>query len=155
MNNQVIEVLSKEHGQEVKKYWQDKGFDTSDYGFDRNKEDGDECRYYGVLDHAFVFCDLDVVKNYRAEIIELPKTTEELPIPRDVLVRDSESYKWAKRELIADLSKYVFEMPFVCRGKNGKAAVRWEYMKELPTEITKDEAEKMLSELKGVEIKIK
>jgi len=158
MNNTVIEVLNKEHGQEVKKYWKSKRFDTSRFNFSFNEEDGGSRRYYGVINNEFGNYSLKIVKAYGVEIIELPKTTEELPIPRDVLVRDSQDEKWFKRELLADLSRYNIDMPFICRNKSSggsKTILEWRYMQELPPYITKEEAEKMLSELKGIEIKIK
>lgn len=157
MNNQVIEVLNKEHGQKVKKYWESRGVDTGNWYFGFNKEDGDTYVYYGVINGKFNSYSLECVKSRGVEIIELPKTTEELPIPRDVLVRNCETDKWCKRELLADLSKYNIDMPFVCRNKKvyETFATPWRCMKELPTEITKDQAEEMLSQLKGVNIKIK
>lgn len=155
MNNTVIEVLNNKHAKKVKKYWENKGFDTSGYSFVSNKEDGDECRYYGVLNNTFGAWDLEAIGLYKGKIIELPKTTEELPIPRMVMVRDSQDEEWNKEELLADLSRLNVEYPFICRsGTLAAGTYTWRQMKELPTEITKAEAEKMLSELKGIEIKI-
>lgn len=73
-----------------------------------------------------------------------------------VLVRDNDNQTWTKRELLADMSQFNIKYPFVCRDdENLVSTESFVCMKELPTEITKAEAEKTLSELKGIEIKIK
>jgi len=155
MDNQVIEVLNVEHGQQVRMFFENRGIDTDKYLFLQTKESGCAHRYYGVLNHTFGVWGLDSIKNLEAEIIELPKTTEELHIQRDVLVRNNDKQTWKKRVLLADLTKYNVSMPFVCRSECGSHNVPWRQMKELITEITKAEAEEMLTELKGIEIKIK
>lgn len=163
MNNTVIEVLNKEHGQEVKNYWESRGVDVDGFSFRISRESeneygyGYEYRYYGIIDCVFGNYSLDEVKASNAKIIELTelKTPEQLPIPRMVLVSDPELKEWEKKELLADLTKYNVEFPYVCRNDMTNTPVPYRYMKELPKEITKEEAEKLLSELKGEEIKIK
>lgn len=97
-----------------------------------------------------------VKRQMEAQIKKLPKTTEELPIPRDVLVRDKETQKWKKRELLSDLSEFNVQFPFICRDdEEPEVTESFMYMKELSNEITKTEAEVMLSYFTGVETKIK
>ena len=115
INNTVIEVLSEEHGKEVKKYWESKGFDTSEYSFAFNERRGDTHFYYGVIYGEFGNYSLECVKSHGAKVIELPKTKEQLPIPRHVLVRDSIDVEWERRELLVDMSNYGVNTPFVCR----------------------------------------
>ena len=84
MKNQVIEVLDKEHGKKVIEYWKSKGVDTMGMCGSFTKEDGEKCRYYGVIDGCFdCYSERQAAEN-NAEIIELPK--EENSFPRVMLV---------------------------------------------------------------------
>lgn len=79
MKNQVIEVLDIEHGKKVIEYWKSMGFSTTGRNADQTKKSCDTYRYYGVIDNVFDNYNLTKVKNYNAEIIELPtelKNTE-------------------------------------------------------------------------------
>lgn len=157
MNNQVIEVLNKEHGQEVKKYWESRGVDTTRYNFIFTRENKGESRYYGVINGKFGCYTPHFIAWNNCQIIESleQETPEQLPIPRMVMVRNLDNKSWNKRELLADLTQYNVDKSFICRANTGDNPIPWRYMKEVHQEITKDEAEKMLSELKGIEIKIK
>jgi hypothetical protein len=53
LNNFVIECLSIEHGQKLREFFKDKRIDTSNYSFCCNKDDCDNCRYYGVINERF------------------------------------------------------------------------------------------------------
>ena len=82
MENQVIKVLTPEHGEKVIEYWKSKGVDTSTYSGCSCESDGDIHIYYGVINGVF--------NNYRmeqifgsdtVEIIELPEEEFDLTYP--------------------------------------------------------------------------
>ena len=72
MKNQVIEVLNKEHGKKVIEYLKSKGVDVRGFSGDQTREDGDEFRYYGVINNRFNFYTIEFVNKHNAKIIELP-----------------------------------------------------------------------------------
>lgn len=72
LNNTVIEVLNPEHGQQVKKFWQNNGTHLCDLVFSCSKEQGHNCRYYGLINGKFSNYNLTQVKEGEAEIITLP-----------------------------------------------------------------------------------
>ena len=90
MKNQVIEVLDKEHGKKVIEYWKSKGVDTMGMCGSFTKEDYADGRYYGVIENCFDCYTIEFVRNYNAEIIELPKEShkEEKTFPKVMLVSD-------------------------------------------------------------------
>jgi hypothetical protein len=71
--NQVIKVLNKAHGAKVIEYWKSIGVDTKIFTGNATAEAGDNWIYYGVINDRFDNYSLGEVKNYKAEIIELPK----------------------------------------------------------------------------------
>ena len=73
MENQVIEVLNKEHGKKVIEYWKSKGVDTGDVFGGCNKADNDLFRYYGLINNYFSGYSIEYCKSFNAEIIELPE----------------------------------------------------------------------------------
>jgi hypothetical protein len=82
MENQVIKVLTPEHGEKVIEYWKSKGVDTGNYSGCSCESDGDIRIYYGVINGVF--------DNYRmeqifgsdtVEIIELPEEEFDLTYP--------------------------------------------------------------------------
>lgn len=84
MKNQVIKVLSREHGEKVIQYWKDRGIDIK--GFAGNMSNW----YYGVIDGEFNIYGPFKVAKADAEIITLP---EELPekwfiVPTEDTVKD-------------------------------------------------------------------
>jgi len=83
MENEVIEVLDLEHGQKVKKYWEDRGVDTSGYSHTTTKEDNMACRYFGVINGNFENHHIKDVIKFNAKIITLP---EEKTFPRKMKV---------------------------------------------------------------------
>ena len=89
MNNKVIKVLDREHGKKVIEFWKqycDTGALKGDaVGF-----------YYGIINGRFDYRDIDEVKNYNAEIIELP---EEKTYPRVMLVSD-DGINWDTRRVV-------------------------------------------------------
>ena len=98
MKNQVIEVLNKEHGKRVIEYWKSKGVDTMGMCGSFTKEGYADGRYYGVIENCFDCYTIEFVRNYNAEIIELPTESpkEENTFPRVMLVSIDE-IKWHKR----------------------------------------------------------
>ena len=86
MENQVIEVIDREHGRKVIDYWKSKGINTSVLMGIRTKKAGSIFRYYGVIDGCFdCYSERQAAEN-NAEIIEFPK--EEKSFPRVMLVSD-------------------------------------------------------------------
>ena len=74
MKNFVIESLTPEHGKEIIKYIRSLGVDTELYIGDGNKKNGDNYRFYGVINDAFVLLNSFVVKALDIPIITLPTT---------------------------------------------------------------------------------
>ena len=80
MKNQVIKVLSREHGEKVIQYWKDKGIDTG--SFSGNMSDW----YYGVIDGKF-----GIYGSYKedVEVITLPELPEKwFIVPTEDTVKD-------------------------------------------------------------------
>ena len=73
LNNTVIEVLNREHGQKVKKFFQENGISTSHFLFNGNKEDNNAWRYYGLISNEFNFYSWAQVQNAGAKIMILPE----------------------------------------------------------------------------------
>jgi hypothetical protein len=74
MKNQVIKVLTQEHGRKVIEYWKSKGVDTRNmWGFSC-EANNNECIYYGVINGVFDNYRMDQISDDdKVEIIELPK----------------------------------------------------------------------------------
>lgn len=141
MNNKVIEVLNKEHGKKVIEYWKSKGFDTMGMCGSFTKEDGEECRYYGVIQNDFDCYPIEYVRKYNAEIIELPK--EEKTFPRVMLVGD-DGESWYKRVVFMKKCDMFLAWDNAETIENAEftySVSAWRYAKELPekVELTKSE----------------
>lgn len=130
MKNQVIEVLDKEHGKKVIEYWKSKGFDTMGMCGSFTKEDYADGRYYGVIENCFDCYTIEFVRNYNAEIIELP---EEKTFPRVMLVNNGGN-EWHKRVVFMkkcdrylawNKAETIEESESIC----GQTA--WRYAKEI------------------------
>lgn len=78
LNNKVIEVLDLEHGQKVKKFFEDNGVDTNKYDFSTTKKDDCLFIFYGLLNNRFDNYCLKDVKRNNLEIIKLPEEKEEI-----------------------------------------------------------------------------
>ena len=96
MENQVIEVLNKEHGKRVIEYWKSIGVDTTGHIGCANKSDGSLDRFYGVINGAFDNYEEASVIEYNSEIIELP---EEKVYPRVMMV-SANKVEWRKRVVL-------------------------------------------------------
>ena len=72
MKNQVIEVLNKEHGEKVIKYWKSRGVDTLHMNGDCTRDRKYDIRYYGVINDMFDCYSISFVRKHKAKIIELP-----------------------------------------------------------------------------------
>ena len=72
MKNEVIKVLTKEHGKKVIQYWKDRGFNVDGYKGVGNEADCSRYIYYGVINGRFDNYSLEQVQHHGVEIIELP-----------------------------------------------------------------------------------
>jgi hypothetical protein len=82
MKNQVIKVLTPEHGKKVIEYWKFKGVDTDNYSGISCESDGDKYIYYGVINDVFDNYSITYVKDENnVEIIELPEEEFDLTYP--------------------------------------------------------------------------
>lgn len=162
MKNQVIEVLNVEHGKKVIEYWKNRGVDTKDFTGNCTKEINAIYRYYGVINGIFNIYSLKYVNEHNAEIITLPEKT----FPRKMLVWDHDEGNAVERIVlwINPFGKGTY--PIVCVAycseidfNKGEAYYTTQRMhaKELPEvkELTIEEATKKLSEVFGMEVKIK
>lgn len=163
MKNQVIEVLNVEHGKKVIEYWKSRGVDTKDFNGNCSKEINAVYRYYGVINGIFNFHSLKDVNEYNAEIITLP---EEKTFPRKMLVWDNDEGDAVERIVlwINPFGKGI--CPFICVDSCSEInfnkgeeyfTTQWMHAKELPEvkELTIEEAAKKLSEVFGMDVKIK
>ena len=96
MNNKVIKVLDREHEKKVIEFWK-QYCDTVEFRGDTIGS------YYGVISGEFDSWDIDEVKNYNAEIIELP---EERAYPRVMLVSD-DKMNWGKRVVFIEKNRTI------------------------------------------------
>lgn len=162
MKNQVIEVLNKEHGKKVIEYWKNRGFDIRGFIGSCTKEDKNIYRYYGVIDGCFNNYPLEYVNDNNAEIITLPEKT----FPRKMLVWDDNEGDAVEQVVlwINPFGKCIYPIVSVYpiseikynEGSEYSIAL-WKYAKEIPEvkELTIEEAAKKLSEVFGMEVKIK
>ena len=138
MNNKVIKVLDIEHGKKVIKFWKQ----YCDTGLWKGDTVGD---YYGIINGRFYFWTIDEVKNYNAEIIELP---EEKTYPRVMLVSDDKT-KWYKRVVFMEKNGGFLAWGFFETLEEAEKIVSttfWKYAKEIePVEVTLEE----IAEWKG------
>jgi hypothetical protein len=85
MKNQVIKVLTPEHGEKVIEYWKSKGVDTRGKKGSSCESDGNKYIYYGVINGVFDNCSaqqLGVFDNFgKVEIIELPTNKFDMTYP--------------------------------------------------------------------------
>ena len=139
MNNKVIKVLDREHGKRVIEFWKKYCYTGRMIG----DTVGD---YYGLINGRFDFWTIDEVKNYNAEIIELP---EERAYPRVMLVSDDKRW-WYKRVVfmkkcggfLAWINAETLE-----DAEKSKSTDFWKYAKEIePIQVTLEE----IAEWKGV-----
>jgi hypothetical protein len=116
MKNQVIKVLTKEHGKRVIEWFNSQGVDTGNYTGNISEEEGFKCIYFGVINGNFSNYYIENVINNNAEIIKLPEedfdmTTNEGRLayakkhyPIGTVIKSM--YDGAIRELISEPSLY-------------------------------------------------
>ena len=145
MKNQVIEVLNKEHGRKVIEYWKSRGVNTLGMNGSFTKENGEEERYYGVIQNDFDCYRIEFVRKYNAEIIELPteSTKEEKTFPRVMLVSDDGS-SWHRRVVFMKrCGRYIswIDAETIEESENIYKTTSWRYAKEFPekVELTKSQ----------------
>ena len=132
MNNKVIKVLDEKHGKKVieffKQYCDTKVLVGDNVG----------C-YYGIINGRFDYWDIDEVKNYNAEIIELP---EERAYPRVMLVSD-DKMTWGKRVVFMEKKEgflaWAYAETFE-EAEKSTSTTFWKYAKEIePIQVTLEE----------------
>lgn len=147
MKNQVIEVLDSEHGKKVIQYWKDRGVDTSDFNGSSTKSDGDEFRYYGVIDGCFDNYCVEYVMDAEAEIITLPEPEWKPKRGDRVLVWNIEGHE-TEAIFIAEIEGGIFPIVAVSfwyeeKFNKGEKFLtdQWKNMKPLPQvkEVTMQE----------------
>ena len=135
MNNKVIKVLDEEHGKKVIKFWKQ----YCNTSVMRGDTVGS---YYGVINGRFDFWDIDELKNYNAEIIELP---EEKTYPRVMLVSD-DKIKWYKGVVFMKKNGGFLAWEFAETLEEAEKIVGtgfWMYAKEIdPIQVTLEEIAK-------------
>ena len=151
MKNQVIEVLSKEHGERVIEYWKSKGVDTLGMSGLQTKKGNYLWRYYGVIDGYFnVYSERQASEN-NAEIIELPK--EEKPFHRVMLVSD-DGDSWYKRVVFMQkCDRYLswLKAETIEESEGIYEATAWRYAKEVeskPRTITLSDLNSKIEDIK-------
>ena len=141
MNNKVIKVLDIEHGKKVIKFWK-QYCDTRVLGGDNVGS------YYGVINGRFDYWDIDGVKNYNAEIIELP---EDRNYPRVMMVSYDEM-NWGKRVVFMEKKKgfLAWTNAETLEDAEGETLTNfWRYAKEIePIEVTLEEIAKWKGTIK-------
>lgn len=89
LNNIVVENLSLEFGQELKKTFEDLGLNVSNCSFTGIKETGKIYRYYGIINNIFNCFNKGEVKQSNAKIITLKELKAmKNPYPKMMYVSD-------------------------------------------------------------------
>ena len=135
MNNKVIKVLDREHGKKVikffKQYCDTRGFVGNSYG-----------DYYGIINGEFGFWSIGEIRQYNAEIIELP---EEKTYPRVMLVSD-DKIDWKKRVVFMEKKEGFLAWKYaetLEEAEKIEGTSFWKYTKELEyIEVTLEEIAK-------------
>ena len=135
MNNKVIKVLNREHGKKVIEFWKQYCDTGALIG-------GSIGYYYGVINGRFDYWNIDEVKNYNAEIIELP---EEKTYPRVMLVSNDEM-TWDKRVVFMEKNGGFLAWRYVGtleEAEKIESTTFWKYAKEIePIQVTLEEIAK-------------
>lgn len=152
MRNKVIEVLNKEHGKKVIEYWESKGVDTLGVYGSLTKEDGEEFRYYGVINKKFNCYTIEFVRKSNAEIIELPIENSR-PFPKPMIVSmfpfGNSAYNTPTRVVVAAGNGYAVGVDYceslddyIKRQKeNTLSYTLWKYYQEIPNKVIISKAE--------------
>lgn len=107
INNVVIKVLNRDHGQKVKEYFLSNNIDVSGYDFTDTCEDGSPTCYYGVINDTFGSYEENELFYY-VKTIELPS---EKTFPRMMWVWNN-STKKHKRMVLHKLD-YNMNRPYI------------------------------------------
>lgn len=152
MKNQVIEVLDKEHGKKVIEYWESKGVTTLDMYGSLTKKDGEEFRYYGVINNRFNCYTIKFVNKHNAEIIELPIENSR-PFPKPMLVSmfpfGNSAYNTQTRVIVAAGNGYAvgadhcesLDDYIKLQKANKLSYTLWRYYQEIPNKVIISKAE--------------
>ena len=135
MNNKVIKVLDIEHGKKVIEFWKQ----YCGTGVLIGDTIGS---YYGVINGRVDYWDIDEVRRYNAEIIELP---EERAYPRVMLV-SYDKMTWSKRVVFMEKCGGFLAWAGVKtleEAENTRDTCFWKYAKEIETiQVTLEEIAK-------------
>lgn len=145
MKNQVIEALDIEHGKKVIEYWESKGVATLGMYGSLTKKDGEDFRYYGVINNRFNCYTIEFVNKHNAEIIELPTEypKEEKPFPGVMLVSD-DGNSWHRRVVFMKrCGRYIswIDAETIEESENIYKTTSWRYAKELTEKVIISKAE--------------
>jgi hypothetical protein len=112
MKNQVIKVLTPEHGKKVIEYWKSKGVDTDNYAGISCESDGDKYIYYGVINDVFDNHSITYVKaNNNVEIIELPTYEFDMTYPIYDMTTNEGRMAYIKKHYPNTWAKIIKEDP--------------------------------------------
>ena len=135
MNNKVIKVLDIEHGKKVIEFWKQ-------YCCTWALKGDAIGSFYGVINGEFDRWATFEVKNYNAEIIELP---EERAYPRVMLV-SKDKITWGKRVVFIEKKEGFFAWAFaetLEESEKSTSTTFWKYAKEIgQIEVTLEEIAK-------------
>jgi hypothetical protein len=93
MENQVIKVLTPEHGKKVIEYWKSKGENTDNYFGCSCESDGDKYIYYGVISGVFDNYSINQISDDdNVEIIELPEEEFDMSTYEGILAYAKKHY---------------------------------------------------------------
>lgn len=153
LNNTVIKVLNKKHGQKVKEYFESKGINTICYEF--YKESNHPYIYYGVINGHFSNFSYKEVHLRNIKIITLPEEKEY----RRVLV-SNDQIDWYSRIYLTSLPKNKLHKHLVVSNGDDDNFINdkpyghssWIFMQEMPKKV-KMTMEEICKEL-GKEIEI-
>ena len=138
MNNKVIKVLDIEHGKRVIEFWKQYCVTWALKGTGVGS-------YYGIINGKFDIWTIDEIREYNAEIIELP---EEKKYPRVMLVSDN-NINWGKRVVFMEKCGGFLSWSFSETLEGAEKTTMttfWKYAKEIePIEVTIEE----IAEWKG------
>jgi len=103
MENQVIKVLTPEHGEKVIEYWKSKGVNTRNYSGECCERGGDIRIYYGVINGVFDNYHMDQISGSETvEIIELPKEEFDLTTNEGRLAYAKKHYPNTRAKIIKE-----------------------------------------------------
>ena len=172
LNNIVVENLSLEFGQELKKVFEELGVDVNAASFTSNKKNHNYFIYYGIIDSVFSLWDYNYVLKANAKIITLEelkamKTQNEYPKMMYVSdEKDFTAFTVNKREIAFEKeingNTYYFYQQLNGNYQSWKYAVELDHFEKQVKEITiedilkecKEAIESKFGKLENLKIKL-